>query len=126
MTLKSLFALNFTGTGRFKSLLCATITFHFWHNQSQIDEFRNNSSKRVLIISSVKNASGIDLSFVSNIVMFEPIIGDTLYLMDIEKQIIGRIYRIGQTKDINVYRFIVKDTIEYEIYQKAKAVKLKH
>ena len=97
-----------------------------FEDQSQIDEFRNNSSKRVLIISSVKNASGIDLSFVSNIVMFEPIIGDTLYLMDIEKQIIGRIYRIGQTKDINVYRFIVKDTIEYEIFQKAKAVKLKH
>tara|TARA_A100001011_G_scaffold231113_1_gene239190 strand:+ start:364 stop:525 length:162 start_codon:yes stop_codon:yes gene_type:complete len=39
MTLKSLLAFNFTGTGRFKSLLCATITFHFWHNQSQIDEF---------------------------------------------------------------------------------------
>jgi len=89
----------------------------------QIEEFRNNVSKRVLIISSVKNASGIDLSFVSNIVIFEPIIGDTLYLKDIEKQIVGRIYRINQTKDINVYRFIVKDTIEYEIFQKATAVK---
>lgn len=97
-----------------------------FEDPSQIDEFRNNASKRVLILSSVKNASGIDLSFVSNIVMFEPIIGDTLYLMDIEKQIIGRIYRIGQTRDINVYRFIVKDTIEYEIFQKARAFTLKH
>jgi SNF2 family DNA or RNA helicase len=52
----------------------------------QIDEFRNNISKRVLILSSIKNASGIDLSFVSNIVIFEPIIGDTLYLRDIEKR----------------------------------------
>lgn len=97
-----------------------------YEDSSQIDEFRTNITKRVLIISSVKNASGIDLSFVSNIVMFEPIIGDTLYLMDTEKQIIGRIYRIGQTKNINVYRFIVKNTIEEQIFQKARAVTLKH
>ena len=72
----------------------------------------------ILILSSVKNASGIDLSFVSNIVIFEPIIGDTLFLRDIEKQIIGRIYRINQTKDINIYRFIIKDTIEEQILKK--------
>jgi len=94
-----------------------------FEDPSQIDKFRNNQNKRVLILSSVKNASGIDLSFVSNIVIFEPIIGDSLYLKDIEKQIIGRIYRINQTKDINVYRFIIKDTIEYEIFQKAITIK---
>lgn len=97
-----------------------------FEDTSQIDEFRENVSKRVLIISSVKNASGIDLSFISNIIMFEPIIGDTLYLMDTEKQIIGRIYRIGQTSNINVYRFIIKDTIEEEIFKKARAITLKH
>jgi SNF2 family DNA or RNA helicase len=107
--------LNFEGIGSIQ-----------FEDSSQINDFRNNISKRVLIISSIKNASGIDLSFVSNIVMFEPIIGDTLYLMDIEKQIIGRIYRIGQTKDINIYRFIINNSIEYEIYQKARAITLKH
>jgi len=90
----------------------------------KIIEFKSNLTNRVLILSSVKNASGIDLSFVSNIVIFEPIIGDTLFLRDIEKQIIGRIYRINQTKDINVYRFIVKNTIEEEIFNKALGVKL--
>jgi SNF2 family DNA or RNA helicase len=83
---------------------------------NQIDEFRNNLSKQVLILSSIKNASGIDLSFVSNIVIFEPIIGDTIYLRDIEKQIIGRIFRINQTKNVNVYRFIIKNTIENTIF----------
>lgn len=86
----------------------------------QIEEFKCNSSKKVLILSSVKNASGIDLSFVSNIVIFEPIIGDTLFLRDIEKQIVGRIYRINQTDNINIYRFIIKDTIEEEIFIKAQ------
>ena len=94
-----------------------------FEDPNQIDEYRDNLLKRVLILSSIKNASGIDLSFVSNIIIFEPIIGDTLYLRDIEKQIIGRIYRINQTKDINVYRFIINDTIEYEIFQKASMLK---
>jgi SNF2 family DNA or RNA helicase len=89
-------------------------------NPEDIDEFSNNPSKKVLIISSVKNASGIDLSFVSNIVIFEPIIGDTLFLRDIEKQIVGRIYRINQTENINIYRFIIKYTIEEEIFNKAQ------
>ena len=89
-------------------------------NPEDIDEFRNNPAKRVLIISSVKNASGIDLSFVSNIIIFEPIIGDTLFLRDIEKQIVGRIYRINQKENINIYRFIIKNTIEEEIFNKAQ------
>ena len=89
-----------------------------YENPEQINEFRNNLGKRILILSSVKNASGIDLSFVSNIVIFEPIIGETLFLRDIEKQIVGRIYRINQTKDINVYRFIIKDSIEEIIFNK--------
>lgn len=101
--------LNFEGIG------CVKL-----ENPEDINEFRNNPVKKVLILSSVKNASGIDLSFVSNIVIFEPIIGDTLFLRDIEKQIVGRIYRINQTENINIYRFIIKNTIEEEIYNKTQ------
>lgn len=109
-----------------QTLNCEGIGCIQFEEPTQIEQFQNDLSKRVLILSSVKNASGIDLSFVSNIIMFEPIIGDTLYLMDIEKQIIGRIYRIGQTKNINVYRFIIKYTIEEDIFKKARSVLLKH
>jgi SNF2 family DNA or RNA helicase len=104
--------LNIEGVGTIK-----------FEKPEQIEEYRTNPSKRVLILSSVKNASGIDLSFVSNIVIFEPIIGDTLFLRDIEKQIVGRIYRINQTRDINIYRFIIKDTIEEKIFSKASQLK---
>ena len=90
-----------------------TIKFDF---SEKIKVFKNDPNIRALVLSSVNKASGIDLSFVSNIIILEPIIGSNLFLRDIEKQIIGRIYRIGQQNNINVYRFIIKNTIEEIIF----------
>jgi SNF2 family DNA or RNA helicase len=86
-----------------------------------IEAFRNKEI-RVLILSSKDEACGLDLSFVSDIIIFEPIyypervssIGN--YVKDVEKQIVGRIYRINQISECNVHRLMIKDTIEEQIY----------
>jgi SNF2 family DNA or RNA helicase len=78
-----------------------------------IEIFRKKDIQ-VLILSSKDEACGLDLSFVSDIIIFEPIIGN--YIKDIEKQIIGRIYRINQISECNAHRLIIKDTIEEQIY----------
>jgi SNF2 family DNA or RNA helicase len=81
---------------------------------SNIEIFRNKEIQ-VLILSSKDEACGLDLSFVSDIIIFEPIIGN--YVKDIEKQIVGRIYRINQISECNIHRLIIKDTIEEQIYK---------
>jgi E3 ubiquitin-protein ligase SHPRH len=86
-----------------------------YNSSLDIDNFRQKNFK-VLILSSINNASGLDLSFVNNIVIFEPIIGTYSYLRDIEKQIIGRIYRINQNQKTRVHRLIMANTIEEQIY----------
>jgi SNF2 family DNA or RNA helicase len=86
-----------------------------------IESFRNKEIQ-VLILSSKDEACGLDLSFVSDIIIFEPIyyperissIGN--YVKDVEKQIVGRIYRINQMSECNVHRLMIKDTIEEQIY----------
>lgn len=83
-------------------------------SEKNIISFRNNEVK-VLILSSKNNACGLDLSFASDIVIFEPIKGN--YVKDIEKQIIGRIWRINQKRECNVHRLYIQDTIEEEIYK---------
>jgi SNF2 family DNA or RNA helicase len=70
---------------------------------------------QVIILSSNINASGIDLSFIHNIIIMEPF-ENYIYGKEIEKQLIGRVHRINQIKKVNVYRLIIKDTIEEEIY----------
>jgi SNF2 family DNA or RNA helicase len=78
-------------------------------------ELFRNKDIQVLILSSKDEACGLDLSFVSDIIIFEPIIGN--YVKDIEKQIVGRIYRINQISECNTHRLIIKDTIEEQIYK---------
>ncbi len=79
-------------------------------------EIMKNSDCKVIILSSNKNASGLDLTFINKIVILEPFIGSHAHLRDIEKQIIGRIYRNGQKQKCNVFRLIIKNTIEEQIY----------
>lgn len=85
------------------------------YNNDNFNELKNH---QVVILSSTRNAAGLDLSFISNIVIFEPLIGTYSFLRDIEKQIIGRIHRINQKNNVNVMRFIISGTIEEEIYSK--------
>ena len=78
---------------------------------------RFTKKSKVIIMSSNANASGIDeLSSISNMIIFEPFL-DYSYGKQIEKQLIGRIRRVGQIKkDVNVYRYYVENTIEEKIY----------
>ena len=87
-----------------------TMTYH---------EYSTNHEERdkcqVLLLSSEKNAEGINLSSFDKLIIFEPF-EDHIYCKEIEKQLIGRIHRIGRTKKVDVFRLITKDTIEEEIY----------
>lgn len=70
---------------------------------------------QVVILSSNENSSGIDMSAISKVIIFEPF-EDHYYCKEIEKQIIGRCDRIGQKNVVVVYRLICMNTIEEEIY----------
>lgn len=94
---------------------CEDISSITFNGHEDIELMRNTNTK-VLILSSGKNASGLDLTFINKIVIFEPFIGSHAHLRDIEKQIIGRIYRNGQTRRSTVYRMIIRNTIEEQIY----------
>jgi SNF2 family DNA or RNA helicase len=73
-------------------------------------------SSNIIMLSSKNAASGINLTVANKIVLLEPVYGTKEFRDDIESQAIGRADRIGQKKPIDVIRFIVKDTIEEEIY----------
>ncbi|XP_066936631.1 SWI/SNF-related matrix-associated actin-dependent regulator of chromatin subfamily A containing DEAD/H box 1-like isoform X1 [Clytia hemisphaerica] len=75
--------------------------------QGIIDEFNNNRDIFIFLLSTRSGGLGINLTS-----------ADTVILHDIDfnpyndKQAEDRCHRVGQTKDVTIYRLIGKDTIE--------------
>lgn len=90
------------------------ITNIVFSSQNEINTMIQNN--QILLISNLKNASGIDLTAFNNIIIFEPF-QDKSCWKQIEQQMIGRLYRIGQKKETNVFRLIINNTIESDLYQ---------
>ncbi|KAL4785618.1 SNF2 family N-terminal domain-containing protein [Aspergillus varians] len=65
------------------------------------------SSASVLLISLRAGGVGLNLTAASNVFMMDP-----WWSFAIEAQAIDRVHRMGQLRDVNVVRFIVKDSIE--------------
>jgi SNF2 family DNA or RNA helicase len=81
-----------------------------------ISSFIKNDNVNVILLSSRNAASGINLTIANKIILLEPIYGSQEYRKDIESQAIGRADRLGQKRPIEIYRFIIKETIEEDIY----------
>lgn len=80
-----------------------------------IDNFINNKSCNIIFLSSENAASGINLTVANKIIFVEPVHGEYQYRKDIENQAIGRCIRINQTREVEIIRFIIKNTIEHDI-----------
>lgn len=80
-----------------------------------IKEFCEGKDVQVIMLSSKNSASGINLTIANKIIFMEPVYGTSEYRYNIERQAIGRADRIGRNKPIDVYRFIIQDTIEEDI-----------
>lgn len=89
-----------------------------------IEKFKD--SKRALVLSSEFNASGLNLQFATTVILLQPIRGEYAKIRQTENQIIGRIHRIGQTKEVNLIRLIIKDSIESEILRQNKIIDMEY
>ena len=80
--------------------------------QKAIDNFQNNDSSRVFLISLKAGGVGLNLTAADYVYIVDP-----WWNPAVEQQAIDRTHRIGQTKNIFAYRMICIDTIEDKILQ---------
>ena len=79
-------------------------------------DVKKKSKTRVIMLSTENAASGTNLTEASHIIFMEPIKGDLAKIKSMEDQAIGRAVRLGQENQVHVYKLIIKDTIEEDIY----------
>lgn len=87
--------------------------------EAAIRRFNNTDDYRVIMLSSSYASHGTNLTKANKIVILNPVGGTKEHREDIEAQAIARSYRLGQTRDLEVMRFVIKDSVEEEIYKES-------
>jgi len=77
-----------------------------------LKKFKTNNDFNVLLLCSEDSASGLNLTEATHVILLDTPDLDKIVSKSIENQAIGRAVRFGQTKHVNVYKMIMKNTIE--------------
>ncbi|XP_053613826.1 transcription termination factor 2-like isoform X2 [Plodia interpunctella] len=79
--------------------------------QKLIDAINDaNNPTRVMLLSLTAGGVGLNLCGASHLLLLDP-----HWNPQLEEQAQDRIYRVGQRKDVNIYRFMCVDTVEQSI-----------
>ena len=77
-----------------------------------VDEFNTNEEIKVFLISLKAGGTGLNLIGADMVIHYDP-----WWNLSAENQATDRTYRIGQKKNVQVYKLITKDSIEERIYE---------
>ncbi|KAJ6605336.1 P-loop containing nucleoside triphosphate hydrolase protein [Mycena vulgaris] len=83
-----------------------------------LDQIRNDKKCTVLLLSIMAGGTGLDIPACNHVVLIEP-----WWNPYVEEQAISRVHRIGQVREVRVYRLLVKDSIEDSIVKTQEAKK---
>ncbi|UKJ99984.2 hypothetical protein MACK_000050 [Theileria orientalis] len=78
-----------------------------------IEAFRNEESIFIMLLTTKVGGIGLNLTVATRIIIYDP---DWNPMTDLQAR--ERSYRIGQTKQVIIYRLITANTIEEKIYQR--------
>lgn len=77
-----------------------------------VDEFNNNPSVKIFLISLKAGGTGLNLTGADMVIHYDP-----WWNISTENQATDRAHRIGQKNKVQVYKLITKNTIEEKIYE---------
>lgn len=77
-----------------------------------VDEFNENENLKIFLISLKAGGTGLNLIGADMVIHYDP-----WWNLSAENQATDRTYRIGQKKNVQVYKLITKNSIEEKIYE---------
>lgn len=81
----------------------------------EMNRFEKDDSKRVMVLTVKTAGVGINLTRANHLIMV-----DVLYKKDTMDQLIGRLHRYGQTREIQVHHLLMKDSLEEKLFNFVK------
>ncbi|XP_044538517.1 DNA excision repair protein ERCC-6-like [Gracilinanus agilis] len=97
----------------FKTLRIDGTVTHLSERQRRIDLFQQSRGVSVFLLTSQVGGVGLTLTAATRVVIFDPSWNPAT-----DAQAVDRVYRIGQKKNVVVYRLITCGTVEEKIYRR--------
>ena len=85
----------------------------YWCVQARVQEFQTRDDIPVFLLTSQVGGLGLTLTAADRVIIVDP-----AWNPSVDNQSVDRAYRIGQRKDVIVYRLITCGTVEEKIYRK--------
>ncbi|KFY88131.1 hypothetical protein V500_06545 [Pseudogymnoascus sp. VKM F-4518 (FW-2643)] len=79
--------------------------------QTLIDDFRDDETITAFLLSTGAGGTGVNLMYANKVIIF-----DSSFNPQDDIQAENRAHRVGQTREVEVVRFVTKGTIEEQIY----------
>ena len=86
------------------------------NRQKIVEDYQNNEKIKPFLISIKAGGQGLNITSANYVLIIDP-----WWNPFVEQQAIDRTHRIGQTKNVFVYKFITKNTIEEKIQELQKS-----
>ncbi|CAB3995131.1 E3 ubiquitin- ligase SHPRH, partial [Paramuricea clavata] len=78
--------------------------------ESSLEEFKTSDDIPILLIPLQSGSNGLNIIEATHVILVEPSLNPSL-----ERQAVGRIHRIGQTKPTFIHRLLIANTVEEKI-----------
>ena len=78
--------------------------------QKLVEQFQTSSSTLIFLLSTKAAGQGLNLTAASTVIMM-----DIDYNPQIERQAEDRVHRLGQSKDVSIFKLICRNSIEEDI-----------
>ncbi|KAL4076720.1 SNF2 family N-terminal domain-containing protein [Scleroderma yunnanense] len=80
--------------------------------EASLEKIRNSKSTRCILISFKAGSTGLNLTACNNVILV-----DMWWNPALEDQAYDRAHRLGQTRDVNIYKLMIPETVETRILQ---------
>ncbi|KAH9034929.1 SNF2 family N-terminal domain-containing protein [Lactarius hengduanensis] len=78
--------------------------------EASLDQIKNNKRIKVILISFKAGSTGLNLTACNNVVLV-----DMWWNPALEDQAFDRAHRLGQTRDVHIYKLTIENTVEQRI-----------
>ncbi|KAG9044522.1 hypothetical protein FS837_008029 [Tulasnella sp. UAMH 9824] len=106
---------------RANKIACLLLSGTAMQQSEKLSHFQSDEAKEKVLVLALEDesASGANLTIANHAIFLSPLFAKSKeHFKATETQAIGRVRRYGQVRPVHIWRFVARDTIDVEVYER--------